>query len=560
MHSVSETDDKRPAGLDFRTAPRDYRHWSISLDGPIARLVMAVDEGSPAAAGYELKLNSYDIGVDIELYDAVQRLRFEHPEVRTVVLISGIQGMFCAGANIRMLGTASHSHKVNFCKFTNETRNSIEDASAHSGQTYIAALNGTAAGGGYELALATEYLMLIDDGNAAVSLPEVPLLAVLPGTGGLTRVVDKRKVRRDLADVFCTVEEGMKGKRAVDWRLVDEIVPRSKFEERVREKAIELAATSDRPEGETGIRLSRLERIEEQNRIRYPHVTVTLDRAGRSATLSIEGPGDDPPADAAGIREQGVGFWPLAVIRAIDDALLHLRFNEPTLGTLIIKSAGDTDRVVAYDALLHEHRDNWLVREILLYMQRTYKRLDLTSRTTFAFIEPGSCFAGMLADLLFAVDRSYMLDGRLDEAPAPTIRLTDINFGALRMANGLTRLETRFLDDGDSVSNARELRGQDLDAPAALAAGLVTYAPDDIDWDDEIRLLLEERASFSPDALTGMEANLRFAGPETIETKIFGRLSAWQNWIFQRPNAAGKDGALKLYGTGKRAKYDRGRV
>ncbi|MFQ6006728.1 MAG: 2,3-epoxybenzoyl-CoA dihydrolase, partial [Woeseia sp.] len=500
MHSISETAEMPAPGLDFRTAPRHYRHWSISVDGPVAGLVMAVDEGSPAASGYELKLNSYDIGVDIELYDAVQRLRFEHPEVRAVILSSGIQGMFCAGANIRMLGRSSHSHKVNFCKFTNETRNSIEDASRHSGQTYIAALNGTAAGGGYELALATEYLMLIDDGNAAVSLPEVPLLAVLPGTGGLTRVVDKRKVRRDLADVFCTVEEGIKGKRAVDWRLVDEIVPRSKFDQRVREKALELAATSDRPEEETGIELTRLERSEEQDRIRYPHVTVTLDRTGRSATLVIEGPDDDAPADAAGIKGQGVGFWPLAVIRAIDDALLHLRFNEPTLGTLIVKTAGDADRVAAFDALLHEHRDDWLVREILLYMQRTYKRLDVTSRTTFAFIEPGSCFAGMLADLLFAVDRSYMLDGRLDEAPAPTIRLTDINFGALRMANGLTRLETRFLDDGDSVSNARELRGQDLDAPAALAAGLVTFAPDDIDWDDEIRLLLEERASFSPDA------------------------------------------------------------
>jgi benzoyl-CoA-dihydrodiol lyase len=560
MHADPELAEVALAGLDFRTAPADYRHWSISIDGPVATLIMAVNEDSPAAVGYELKLNSYDIGVDIELYDAVQRLRFEHPEVRTVVISSGIQGMFCAGANIRMLGTSSHSHKVNFCKFTNETRNSIEDASRHSGQTYLAALNGTAAGGGYELALATEYLMLIDDGNAAVSLPEVPLLAVLPGTGGLTRVVDKRKVRRDLADVFCTVEEGMKGQRAVDWRLIDEIVPRSKFEERVREKAMELAAVSDRPEGETGIQLLRLERSEEDNEIRYPFVTVMLDRDGRCATLEIQAPQSDAPDDAAAIKEQGVGFWPLAVIRAIDDALLHLRFNEPALGTLIIKTVGDADRVAAYDALLHRHRDHWLVREILLYTQRTYKRLDVTSRTTFAFIEPGSCFAGMLADLLFAVDRSYMLDGQLDDRPAPTIRLSELSFGALRMANGLTRLETRFLDDEKSVNNAQSLMGQDLDAQAALAAGLITYAPDDIDWEDEIRLLLEERASFSPDALTGMEANLRFAGPETLETKIFGRLSAWQNWIFQRPNAAGDTGALKLYGTGKRAKYDRGRV
>ncbi len=521
---------------------------------------MAVDEDSPSADGYALKLNSYDIGVDIELSDAVQRLRFEHPEVRSVVISSGIQGMFCAGANIRMLGTSSHAHKVNFCKFTNETRNSIEDASHHSRQTYIAALNGTAAGGGYELALATEYLMLIDDGKATVSMPEVPLLAVLPGTGGLTRVVDKRKVRRDLADVFCTVEEGIKGKRAVDWRLVDEMVPRSKFFERVTEKALELAATSDRPEGKTGIKLDRLERSEEENEIRYPFVVVKLDSEGRSATLEIEAPDSDAPASVDDIKKQGVSFWPLAVIRAIDDALLHLRFNEPTLGTLIIKTSGDGHRIAAYDALLDQNREDWLIREILLYMQRTYKRLDVTSRTTFAFIEPESCFVGMLADLLFAVDRSYMLDGQLDDRPAPKIRLSELNFGALRMANGLTRLETRFLGDDESLGNARKLVGTDLDAQAALDAGLITFAPDDIDWEDEIRLLLEERASFSPDALTGMEANLRFAGPETLESKIFGRLSAWQNWIFQRPNATGESGALTLYGTGRRAKYDHGRV
>jgi benzoyl-CoA-dihydrodiol lyase len=560
MHALTESVGSARSGLDFRTTPSDYHHWSISIDGPVARLVMAVDEDSPAAEGYELKLNSYDIGVDIELYDAVQRLRFEHPEVKAVVLSSGIQGMFCAGANIRMLGTSSHSHKVNFCKFTNETRNAIEDASRHSGQTYIAALNGTAAGGGYELALTTEYIMLIDDGNAAVSLPEVPLLAVLPGTGGLTRVVDKRKVRRDLADVFCTVEEGMKGRRAVEWRLVDEMVPRSTFDERVTEKALELAAASDRPDGEEGIRLERLQRSEEEKEIRYPYLTVRLDHEGRSATLEIEAPSSDAPSDVDEIRKQGADFWPLAVTRAIDDALLHLRFNEPTLGTLIIKTAGDGSRVAAYDKLLDENRDHWLVREILLYIQRTYKRLDVTSRTTFAFVEPGSCFVGLLADLLFAVDRSYMLDGQLDDRPAPTIRLSELNFGAFRMANGLTRLETRFLGDAQSLENAEKLVGEDLDAQDALDAGLITYAPDDIDWEDEIRLLLEERASFSPDALTGMEANLRFAGPETIETKIFGRLSAWQNWIFQRPNAAGNEGALKLYGTGKRAKYDRGRV
>jgi len=560
MHALSEQSEQSRAELDFRTSPEQYRHWRISIDGPVARLVMEVDEDSPHAPGYELKLNSYDIGVDIELYDAVQRLRFEHPEVQTVVITSGIQTMFCAGANIRMLGISSHAHKVNFCKFTNETRNAIEDASRNSRQTYLAALNGTAAGGGYELALATEYLMLIDDGNAAVSLPEVPLLAVLPGTGGLTRIVDKRKVRRDLADVFCTVEEGMKGKRAVEWRLIDETVPRSKFDERVTEKALELAANSDRPTNEPGIKLERLERSEEDNEIRYPFVTVTLDRHGRSATLEIRAPDDDAPVSVEEIKKQGVDFWPLAVARALDDALLHLRFNEPTLGTLIIKTSGDGGRIPAYDALLIENQDDWLAREILLYLQRTYKRLDVTSRTTFAFVEPGSCFVGMLADLMFAVDRTYMLDGQLDDRPAPTIQLSELSFGALRMANGLTRLETRFLDDDERIGNTNKLIGQTLDAQEAMAAGLVTYAPDEIDWEDEIRLLLEERASFSPDALTGMEANLRFAGPETLETKIFGRLSAWQNWIFQRPNAAGESGALKLYGTGKRARYDRGRV
>ena len=560
MHALSENTPVQAAQIDFRTSPDQYRHWTIAIDGPVARLIMAVDENSPHAPGYELKLNSYDIGVDIELYDAVQRLRFEHPEVHAVVITSGIQAMFCAGANIRMLGISSHSHKVNFCKFTNETRNAIEDASLRSGQTYLAALNGTAAGGGYELALSTEYLMLIDDGNAAVSLPEVPLLAVLPGTGGLTRLVDKRLVRRDLADVFCTVEEGMKGKRAVQWRLIDETVPRSKFDERVTEKALEFAANSDRPADEPGIRLEWLERSEEENEIRYPFVTVTLDRDGRSATLEIHAPEDDAPATVDEIKKQGANFWPLAVARALDDALLHLRFNEPTLGTLIIKTSGDGDRIAAYDAMLTGNRDDWLIREILLYLQRTYKRLDVTSRTTFAFVEPGSCFVGMLAELLFAVDRSYMLDGQLDDRPAPTIQLSELSFGALRMSNGLTRLETRFLGDDEGVGNAKKLLGQNLDAQAAMDAGLITFAPDEIDWEDEIRLLLEERASFSPDALTGMEANLRFAGPETLETKIFGRLSAWQNWIFQRPNAAGESGALKLYGTGKRAKYDRGRV
>ena len=550
-----------PNQLDFRTRPDRYRHWSILTEGPVARLEMNVDEGASKFGDYELKLNSYDIGVDIELYDAVQRLRFEHPEVRAVILTSGKIGMFCAGANIRMLGTATHAHKVNFCKFTNETRNSLEDASENSGQTYLSALNGPAAGGGYELALATDHIILIDDGNAAVSLPEVPLLAVLPGTGGLTRVVDKRGVRRDLADVFCTVEEGIKGQRAVDWRLVDEIVPRSKFEQQVEQRALELAEKSDRPVDQPGMELTDLQKTISPSQVRYPHLTMDLDPQALTATLTLEAP-TTVCADADEAKRQGASFWPLALMRALDDALLHLRFNEPTLGTLIIKTHGDSEGVAAYDALLQEHKEDWFIREVLLFVQRVMKRLDITSRTTFAFIEPGSCFTGLLAELLFAVDRSYMLDGCLedDPNPAPTITLSALNFGYLKMANGLSRLQTRFLGEPESVGRAEQLVGQPLESLDALDAGLVTFAPDDIDWEDEIRLLLEERASFSPDALTGMEANLRFAGPETIESKIFGRLSVWQNWIFQRPNAVGEEGALKLYGTGRRAHYDRNRV
>ena len=550
-----------PKQLDFRTHPDRYRHWTISTDGPIARLEMNVDEAGSQFGDYELKLNSYDIGVDIELYDAVQRLRFEHPEVRAVILTSGKVGMFCAGANIRMLGTATHSHKVNFCKFTNETRNSLEDASEHSGQIYLSALNGPAAGGGYELALATDHIILIDDGNAAVSLPEVPLLAVLPGTGGLTRVVDKRGVRRDLADVFCTVEEGIKGQRAVDWRLVDEIAPRSKFEQQVERRALKLAEKSDRPTDEPGVILTDLEKTVSGSRVRYPHLAMDLDSDGLTATLTLEGP-TDTCADAEEARRRGAGFWPLALMRALDDALLHLRFNEPELGTLIINTRGDGRKVAAYDALLQDNASDWFIREVLLFAQRVYKRLDITSRTSFAFVEPGSCFTGLLAELLFAVDRTYMLDGCLedDPNPAPIIALSALNFGCLKMANGLSRLQTRFLGEPESVARAEQLIGEPLEGLDALDAGLVTFAPDDIDWEDEIRLLLEERASFSPDALTGMEANLRFAGPETLESKIFGRLSAWQNWIFQRPNAVGDEGALKLYGTGRRAQYDRKRV
>jgi len=560
MHSKEQA-IKEPVLLDFRTHPDRYRHWELTLEGPVAYLRMDVDESGAAFEGYELKLNSYDIGVDIELYDVIQRLRFEHPEVKAVVMTSGKQGMFCAGANIRMLGGATHAHKVNFCKFTNETRNSIEDASEHSEQIYLAALNGTAAGGGYELALATDYIMLIDDGNAAVSLPEVPLLAVLPGTGGLTRIVDKRHVRRDLADVFCTVEEGIKGQRAVDWRLVDEIVPRSQFVSRVDEKAKELAKLSDRPSDGTGVELAPLERVISETAMSYPYLEVSLDQAGRSATLKIQGPSRETK-DLEDIKTQGVNFWPLAVLRALDDALLSLRFNEPELGTLIITSEGNAAKVEHDDQLLYEHQQDWFVREILLFAQRVFKRVDVTSRTTFAFVEQGSCFTGFLSDLLFAVDRSYMLDGQLegDQRPAPKISLSRLNFGLLKMPNGLSRLETRFLGEPETLERLRGQIEKPLGADDALGAGLITFAPDSIDWEDEVRLLLEERASFSPDALTGMEANLRFAGPETLESKIFGRLSAWQNWIFQRPNAVGEDGALKLYGTGKRANYDRRRI
>ncbi len=548
--------------LDFQTHPANYRHWKLEIDGPIAQLDLDVDANGGVFPGYELKLNSYDIGVDIELYDATQRLRFEHPAVKTVILGSRQPAMFCAGANIRMLAGASHSHKVNFCKFTNETRNAIEEAGACSGQRYLCALNGAAAGGGYELALATDYLILVDDGNAAVSLPEIPLLAVLPGTGGLTRLVDKRKTRRDLADAFCTMEEGIKGRRAVEWRLVDEVAPSSRFAGRVQEQAEEMARLSDRPAEAVGAPLTPLPRKHGADSIEYGFLRVAIDREKRNAILLLKGPVGPAPATMDEAAQAGAGFWPLALARELDDALLHLRFNEPAIGVLIIKSAGDADAVKDFDAFLRRHQDNWLAREIMLYWKRVLKRLEVTSRTSFAFVEPGSCFAGFLAELLFAVDRSYMLDGRFEDqaAPPPLITLTESNFGPLPMANGMTRLETRFLGEPESVARARERRGADLDAKQASGLGLVTFTPDDLDWDDEIRMLLEERASFSPDALVGMEANLRFAGPETMETKIFGRLTAWQNWIFQRPNAVGAAGALRRYGAGLRPEYDKERV
>ena len=570
MLNPEQVDDNGPAlalptdalRLDFQTHPDSYRHWKLTTSGAIANLDMDVSEDGAVFPGYELKLNSYDIGVDIELYDAIQRLRFEHPEVKTVVVSSNKPTMFCAGANIRMLAGASHGHKVNFCKFTNETRNAIEDAGEFSGQRYLCALNGTAAGGGYELALAMDYLILIDDGNAAVSLPEIPLLAVLPGTGGLTRIVDKRKVRRDLADVFCTVEEGVKGQRAVDWRLVDETVPSSGFAQRVTERAREMGLTSDRPDAAGGVQLTPLSRTTKTDSIEYDWLNLTIDRKNRNVTLLIKGPETEAPGATADVVERGDQFWPLALVRQLDDALLHLRLNEPTIGTIIIKSAGAVESVKVYDEFLQRHKDHWLIREIILYWKRTLKRLDMTSRTSFALIEPGSCFAGFLAEFLFAVDRSYMLDGQFedDDAPPAAIILTESNFGPLPMANGLTRLQTRFLGEPDSVETTRKFIGQNIDSARASELGLVTFTPDDIDWEDEIRMLLEERASFSPDALVGMEANLRFAGPETMETKIFGRLTAWQNWIFQRPNAVSDAGALRRYGTGLRPEYDKNRV
>ena len=554
--------EKTEQPIDFRTEPSRYRHWKLAIDGEIATLAMHVKEDGGLRPGYELKLNSYDLGVDIELYDAIQRLRFEHPDVRAVVLTSGKERVFCAGANIRMLGQSSHGFKVNFCKFTNETRNAMEEAATDSGQHYVCAVNGSCAGGGYELALACERIVMADDGNTSVSLPEVPLLAVLPGTGGLTRLVDKRRVRRDLADYFCTLEEGIKGKRAVEWRLVDEVVPRSRLDETAKARATALAALSDRPRGAQGIALTPLERTFDGDRIAYGHVACVVDRARGVAEITVSAPEAPPPADAARIHAEGVRFWPLAFARELDDLILHLRTNEPESGLWILRTQGSADLVEAYDRALAEHASDWLVREIRLYLARTLKRLDVSSRSMFALIEPGSCFTGTLLELAFAADRSYMLDGTRaadDRSPA-TIRLTELNFGAYPMPNGLARLASRFLAEPARVDELRSLSGKSLDAHAAAEAGLVTFTPDDIDWDDEVRLAIEQRAALSPDALTGMEASLRFAGPETLETKIFGRLSAWQNWIFQRPNAVGQKGALQVYGTGQRTELDRRRV
>ena len=548
--------------VDFRTDPSRYKHWKLSFDGPVATLHMDVKEDGGLVPGYELKLNSYDLGVDIELYDAIQRLRFEHPEVGAVVLTSGKERIFCAGANIRMLSQSSHGWKVNFCKFTNETRSAIEDATASSRQVWLAAVNGPCAGGGYELALATDWIIMSDDGSTTVALPEVPLLAVLPGTGGLTRLVDKRRVRRDRADFFCTLEEGIKGQRAVEWRLVDEVVPRSRLAEATKARAAELAGRTDRPAGASGIGLAPLERRIEGDRIAYAHVTGAIDRERGVAEITVAAPATPPPADLAGIHAAGSGFWPLAVARELDDLILHLRANEEEIGLWVLRTTGAADLVEAHDRTLQQHEADWLVREIRLYWKRTLKRLDVSSRSIFALIEPGSCFAGTLLELALAADRTFMLDGaREGDATKPaTVRLTGMNFGPYPTVNGLTRLASRFLDEPGRVDDLKGRIGEDLDAAAAAEAGLVTFTPDDIDWTDEVRIAIEERAAFSPDALTGMEASLRFGGPETLESKIFARLSAWQNWIFQRPNAVGPKGALKVYGTGERGDFDRRRV
>lgn len=547
--------------MDFRTDPAKYRHWRVTYHGDVANLIMDVDETAGLFEGYELKLNSYDLGVDIELNDIVQRMRFEHPEVKVVVMQSGKDKVFSAGANIRMLGAASHSHKVNFCKFTNETRNAYEAAEADSGQKYIAAIKGACAGGGYELALACNYIMLTDDSSSAVGLPEVPLLAVLPGTGGLTRITDKRKMRRDLADIFCSIEEGVKGKRAKDWRLVDEVIANSKFDQTVQERALEFAAASDKAGVSQGIELGPLERQITEDGIVYEHINVILDRSHRRAEITLKGPSTPAPADMAQLQAQGDQAYLLKLCRELEDAILHLRFNEMDLGLWVFKSQGDGAAFLAHEAVIATS-DHWLAVEMRHYWKRTLKRIDVTSRSLAAFVENGSCFVGLLSEILFAVDRTYMMEGEFedDERPEAEICLSSANFGGFPMGNDLTRLQTRFLGEPERVAQAQAMIGVPLAAEQADALALVTMILDDIDWDDELRIFMEERASFSPDAMTGMEANLRFAGPETMETRIFGRLTAWQNWIFNRPNAVGQEGALQRYGTGLRGNFDMERV
>jgi len=554
------TDSTQALRVDYRTDPTQYRHWKLSVEGPVARLSLDIAEDGGIRPGYKLKLNSYDLGVDIELNDALNRVRFEHPEVRSVIVTSGKDRIFCSGANIFMLGVSSHAWKVNFCKFTNETRNGIEDTSKHSGLKFIAAVNGACAGGGYELALACDEIILVDDRSSSVSLPEVPLLGVLPGTGGLTRVTDKRRVRHDLADIFCTSVEGVRGQRAVDWRLVDAIAKPAQFGAAVQERAAKLAEGSDRPANGKGVSLTRLERQDGADSLRYEHVTVEIDRARRTATLTIKAPAGAQPTDIAAIEAAGAAWWPLAMARQLDDAILNLRTNELDIGTWLLKTEGDAQAVLASDATLVAHKDHWLVRETIGALRRTLARLDVSSRSLFALVEEGSCFAGTLAELAFAADRAYML--ALPDAPekAPKLTLNELNFGFFPMVNDQSRLQRRFYEETAPLEGARGAAGKALDADEALKLGLVTMAPDDIDWGDEIRMAIEERAAMSPDALTGLEANLRFASKENMNTRIFGRLTAWQNWIFNRPNAVGPKGALKVYGSGEKAGFDLNRV
>ena len=549
-----------PPRVEYQTHPSQYRHVKLAFNGPIATLSIDIDENAGLREGYKLKLNSYDLGVDIELNDAIGRIRFEHPEVRTVVVTSAKEKVFCSGANIFMLGVSSHAWKVNFCKFTNETRNGIEDSSKHSGLKFVAAVNGACAGGGYELALACDEIVLVDDRSSAVSLPEVPLLGVLPGTGGLTRVTDKRHVRHDLADIFCTSVEGVRGQRAVDWRLVDRIAKPAQFAAAVDDTAARLAEGSPRPSHAQGVALTRVEREETADSLRYAHVSVSIDRTRRTATLTLKAPTGPQPTDIAGIEAAGAAWWPLALARQLDDAILNLRTNELDIGTWLLKTEGDAQAVLASDATLIAHQGHWLVRETIGALRRTFARLDVSSRSLFALVEPGSAFAGSLAELAFAADRTYMLALPDDAERAPRITLNEFNFGLLPMVNDQSRLQRRFYEEAAPLEAARAAAGKPLDADAALALGLVTAAPDDIDWDDEIRIAIEERAAMSPDSLTGLEANLRFASKENMNTRIFGRLTAWQNWIFNRPNAVGDKGALKVYGTGQKAGFDLNRV
>jgi benzoyl-CoA-dihydrodiol lyase len=549
-----------PDRVEYQTHPTQYRHWKLSFNGAVATLAADFDENAGLRPGYKLKLNSYDLGVDIELNDAINRIRFEHPEVRTVVVTSAREKVFCSGANIFMLGVSSHSWKVNFCKFTNETRNGLEDSSKHSGLKFLAAVNGACAGGGYEMALACDEIILVDDRSSAVSLPEVPLLGVLPGTGGLTRVTDKRKVRHDLADIFCTTTEGVRGKKAKDWRLVDDIVKPAQFADKVQERALALAAQSDRPAQAQGVALPPLQRTLDADAITYAHVSVAIDRAKRLATFTVKAPTGAQPTDVAGIEAAGAAWYPLQMARELEDAILQMRTNELDIGTWLIKTQGDSAAVLAMDATLQAHGNHWLVRETIGLLRRTFSRLDVSSRSLFALIEAGSCFAGTLLELALACDRSYHLALPDDEAAAPKVTLTALNFGTYPMATDESRIGRRFYNEAPAMDAARAAQGQPLDADAAFALGLVTANPDDIDWADEVRIAIEERVAMSPDALTGMEANLRFNGVETMATRVFGRLTAWQNWIFQRPNAVGEKGALKVYGKGDKAVFDWNRV